>query len=383
MSSLFIGLLTVFLLIYTAGNYYVGLRIFQSFGTMLEQYRLAYWAGCTLVAATPFVARLGRNYFPGLVNDWITVIGDYWLALIYYFVIIWAIVDILRLVSRFFPAKVSWLQYPSFVIGLGVVFLVCTLISYGAWNARSPRIHHYDIKIDKNIANMASLHVVMVSDVHLGLIVGNDRLDDMVKRINALQPDVVFLAGDTIDEDVSRFVEQKMPEALRKLKTKYGVYAVLGNHEYIGGNSQLAIEHMREAGVTVLRDEYIKVNNSFYVVGRDDKMVSRITGKSRPELAKVMQGIDTSLPIFLIDHQPYNLEEGQQNGVDLQLSGHTHHGQFFPNSFVTERIFEMDWGHVRKGAYQAIVSSGYGTWGPPIRIGNYPEIVDIVIEFPE
>lgn len=91
--------------------------------------------------------------------------------------------------------------------------------------------------------------------------------------------DFVFFAGDTIDEDVSRFVERKMPEALSKLKPKFGVFTVLGNHEYLGGNSSLAVESLQQAGVRVLRDEYIKVNDQFYIVGRDDRMVGNITGK--------------------------------------------------------------------------------------------------------
>lgn len=381
MSSQFIGFLSVFFLVYCAGNYYIGLRLFQSFRGLLEPHALLFWAGYIVLAVSPFVARLGRTFFPGIIDEWITVIGNYWLAALYYFLLIWVLADGLRLIgSLAWPEALSWKQ-PSLLLGVAVAALVCGLLAFGVWNARNPRITHYDITINKAVPGLTKLRAVLVSDIHLGVIVGNDRLADLVDRINALNPDIVFFAGDTIDEDVSRFVEQKMPEALGKLRTRYGGYVVLGNHEYLGGNSELAVEQLELAGLTVLQDRYVKINDQFYVVGRDDLSVNRMTGKGREELAKVMEGVDGRLPIFLLDHQPFRLEEGQRNGVDLQVSGHTHHGQFFPNNLLTERIFETDWGYRRKGDYQAIVSCGYGTWGPPIRIGNYPEIVDIAITF--
>ena len=127
-----------------------------------------------------------------------------------------------------------------------------------------------------------------------------------------------------------------MPEILKKLRSRYGVYAVLGNHEYIGGNNELAVEYLQQAGINVLVDECLKINDQFYVVGRDDRMAGRMFGKSRIELSSLIDGIDKSLPIILLDHQPVNLEEGQRNGIDLQLSGHTHNGQFFPNTLISK-----------------------------------------------
>jgi predicted MPP superfamily phosphohydrolase len=221
----------------------------------------------------------------------------------------------------------------------------------------------------------------MVSDIHLGLVVDNSRLELMVNRINELDPDIVFLAGDTIDEDVKLFANNKMPEILKKLRSRYGVYAVLGNHEYIGGKNELAVEHLQQAGINVLVDECLKINDQFYVVGRDDRMASRMFGKSRIGLSNLIDGIDKSLPIILLDHQPVDLEEGQRNGIDLQLSGHTHNGQFFPNTLISRLVFEKSWGYLKKGEYQMVVSSGFGTWGPPIRIGSNSEITDLTISF--
>ncbi|HWI54984.1 MAG TPA: metallophosphoesterase, partial [Desulfobacteria bacterium] len=123
------------------------------------------------------------------------------------------------------------------------------------------------------------------------------------------------------------------------------------------------------------------VADSFYIVGRDDKSGSRFTGHKRKNLQDIISAVDRSLPVIVMDHQPTNLGETERAGVDLQVSGHTHRGQLFPNHLITRRIYEVDYGYLRKGNLNVIVSSGYGTWGPPIRVGSVAEIVDINVEF--
>lgn len=378
---LFPGILIIFVSIYVAGNYYVGLRFFQSVQSLIEPYSLFYWSGYAFLATSLFAARLGKRFYPGYINDLVAITGDYWLGAVYYSLLIWIGTDILRFLIDFIFPTARVIEFSSFYWGFLVLSLVSLLLLYGTWNARHPCIMHYDITIKKAVDNLPELHAVMVSDIHLGLVVDNDRLDSMVDRINELDPDIVFLAGDTIDEDVKLFVNNKMPEILKKLRSKYGVYAVLGNHEYIGDNSELAVKYLQQAGVNVLVDECVKVNNQFYIVGRDDRMAGRMTGKQRLELSRLVDGIDRNLPIILLDHQPINLKEGQLNGMDLQLSGHTHNGQFFPNNLIARRIFENSWGYLRKGECQIIVSAGFGTWGPPIRIGSNSEIIDLTISF--
>jgi uncharacterized protein len=380
MSPYLVGVLIVFFSIYLVINYYVGLHFFKSLQSLIGSYSFFYWAAFAFLAVSLFAARMGRRLFSGRINDLVSIIGDYWLAATYYSFLIWLVADILYfMVNLVYPAKTT--GYPSLYLGAGILFLVGTLLIYGTWNARHPRVMHYDVTIKKTANGLSKLHAVMVSDIHLGLVMDNDRLDDMVKSINKLDPDIVFLAGDTIDEDVKLFLNRRMPELIGKLKSRFGVYAVLGNHEYISGNNELAADYLRQAGVIVLIDEYEKVNNQFYIVGRDERMAGYMTGKRRQDLSRLMDGIDHSLPIILLDHQPHNLEEGQKNGVDLQLSGHTHNGQFFPNNLLAKRVFEHSWGYLRKGEFQVIVSAGYGTWGPPIRIGNYSEIIYLNIFF--
>ncbi|RXA21913.1 metallophosphoesterase [Methanosarcina sp. MSH10X1] len=382
-SSLFLAILIIFVSIYTAGNYYVGLRFFQSIQSFIEPYSFLYWTGYFFLAISLIAVKLGKRIHPGSVNYLVAITGDYWLAAIYYSLLIWVDVDIFHFLIDFaFPeAKIA--NYPSFYWGFTVLSVVSLLLIYGTWNANHPRVTHYDVFIKKAVSELPELHAAMVSDIHLGLVIDNRHLESMVKKINELAPDIVFLVGDTIDEDVRFFINGKIPETLKKLQPEYGVYAVLGNHEYIGGRSKQAIEYLRQAGVNVLVDECVKVNNQFYVAGRDDRMASHMAGKTRIELSGLLEGIDHNLPIILLDHQPVNLGEGQRNGVDLQLSGHTHAGQFFPNTLISRHVFENSWGYLKKGESQIIVTSGFGTWGPPIRIGSYSEIVDISISFLE
>jgi len=223
----------------------------------------------------------------------------------------------------------------------------------------------------------------MVSDLHLGTSFNNGRLAEMVEHVNALRPDIIFFAGDIIDGDVSEFAKIEMPRTLRRLTPRLGSFAVLGNHEHIGGKSADAVKHMTAAGITVLIDQYTKVNEQFYVVGRNDRS-GRYMARSvapRKELSAIMKDIDHTLPIILLDHQPAALHEPLANKVDLQLSGHTHNGQFFPNHLITNQLFEIDWGHFTKESLQVIVSCGYGTWGPPIRTSGYSEVVKINVKF--
>ncbi len=380
-SLLFLCVFIIFISIYFAGNYYVGLRFFQSIQILIEPYYVLYWTGYSFLALSLFAVKLGKRVYPGSVNYLAAITGDYWLAVVYYSLLIWAGADALHFLISFAFPETQIVKYPSFYWGFAVLSMVSLLLLYGTWNANHPRIAHYDLVIKKTAPDLPELHAVLVSDIHLGLVNDNKRLESMVNKINELAPDIVFLAGDTIDEDVRFFINSKMPEILEKLQPEYGVYAVIGNHEYIGGNCKLAIEHLKQAGVNVLVDEYIKVNNQFYVVGRDDRMAGSMAGKTRTELSRLLEGIDHNFPIILLDHQPVNLKEGQHNGIDLQLSGHTHAGQFFPNTFISRHVFEKSWGYLKKGESHIIVTSGFGTWGPPIRIGSSSEIVDIKISF--
>jgi predicted MPP superfamily phosphohydrolase len=305
------------------------------------------------------------------------------MAVIYYGFLLAFLVDIIRLLDRAIPfLPMTLKQHPEWT-GLTVVILLTCILSYGFWNARHPVINRYEISIAKHAGNLAKLHAVAVSDIHLGNIIGADRLEKLVESINQLQPDIVLLPGDIIDAELQPFITQNMGTVFRRLNPPLGVYAVLGNHEYIGGEQDAIIAALEQAGVKVLRDSRVIINNNLVVAGRDERSRNRYAGGSRAPLSAILAGINPAMPVLLLDHQPVDLEESKLQGVDLQLSGHTHRGQLYPNHLITSRIFEIDWGHLKKDSLQVIVSSGYGTWGPPIRTGNQPELLDIYITFQE
>ncbi|GAB6154140.1 metallophosphoesterase [Desulfosporosinus burensis] len=383
MNPFFILVICVVFLIYGGLNYYIGLRGWQAVFSYLPFLSpRVYWPIFSLISISYLFSRLAEKYLPTVLYEGLTVLGAYWLPVMFYSLLLITTLDILRLLDRwirFVPMGIKQSLNPA--LGLTVLILVVGIVSYGAWNARHPRVNHYDMSIAKQAGSLEQLHVVMVSDIHLGTIVHNEHLTKMVNTINELKPDLILFAGDVFDENIESSNKQEVSDTFRQLSAPFGVFAVLGNHEYIGGNADEAIKYLNEAGVKVLRDSFQKINESFYLIGRDDRSGSRFSGAKRQDLVTLMQGVNRSLPVLLMDHQPSQLAEPVEQGVDLQVSGHTHRGQMFPIQFITSRIFENDWGYLRKGDFQLIVSSGYGTWGPPVRIGNTPEIVDITIRF--
>jgi len=220
----------------------------------------------------------------------------------------------------------------------------------------------------------------MASDLHLGTINGKNFAYRVVDRINKQKPDIILLAGDIIDEDINPVLRDNVGEALLELNAKYGVYAITGNHEYIGGVND-AVEYLNRHNIHMIRDSYVKIDNSFYVVGREDRDSKRFADYSRKPLNEILEGIDKSLPVIMMDHQPFQLNEAMENGIDLQLSGHTHNGQLWPVNYIMGMIYELPWGYKLKGSTQYYVSCGVGGWGPPVRIGSRPEIINIKLNF--
>jgi predicted MPP superfamily phosphohydrolase len=379
MRSGFVIFLTTFLLIYGGGSLYAGVRLWECFSGELGSFTLLFWLMYVVLAVLPITSRMRGAVRRGGRPLWLIKLGDYWLATVYYLVVAWLALDLARLLI---PGARLTLA-PSPALGLGVITLLLVALAHGTVQGTRTRIKRYEISIDKRAAGLRSLRAVVVSDIHLGPVMNAARLKEMVAEVNPLNPDIIFLVGDIIDGDVSYFADQGMARVLRELSARYGVFAVLGNHEYLGGSGDSAASHLNEAGIHVLRDAYVKINEQFYIVGREDRMASRFTGQNRLPLTELVKGIDQNRPIILMDHQPYDLHEASTVGVDLQFSGHTHNGQFFPNNLITSRIFEVGWGYLRKGDFQIIVSCGYGTWGPPIRIGSHSEIVQVEIVFKE
>jgi predicted MPP superfamily phosphohydrolase len=294
------------------------------------------------------------------------------------------VIDLLRLINHFLPFLPEFVlaNYAKFklylLIGVSSIVLITVLTGY--LNARNPKITQLNLKIDKVVQGKKSLHMVFASDIHLGTVIRKERLQNIVKQINQLKPDIIVFGGDVVDEDIAPVIRQNLGEELLQLKAPLGVYTVTGNHEYIGG-VEPAVRYLSEHGLQFLRDTAILIDGSFYLAGREDRDKARFTGKPRKEIHDILSGVDQNLPIIMIDHQPFHLDKVVAEGVDFQLSGHTHHGQLWPFGYVTSKIYELSHGYKKKENTHFYVSNGLGTWGPPVRTGNRPEIVDIFIEF--
>jgi len=201
----------------------------------------------------------------------------------------------------------------------------------------------------------------------------------MVEEINQLDADIVIIAGDIVDTDITPFIEKKMAKEFSSLKSKYGTYVALGNHDIMMGDYEKIEEELSNNGVKVLRDEAVLVDDRFYIIGRDDISIERVAGK-RKDLNEIVENIDKGKYKIVIDHTPSSIKDSEDIGADLHLSGHTHRGQIAPANIITNKMFEIDYGHMKKGKLDTVVSSGYGTWGPPIRIGSRSEIVNLKIQ---
>jgi predicted MPP superfamily phosphohydrolase len=373
-------------LIFILANIYIGKKGLLLINGAIPKINVyLYWVMFIFIALSFVIGRLAKDKVPHFFERFLNILGGYWMAAFLYFIILLGILDIVKLIlgiKRFSFISTNSLQRIYLMSNIGTVIIVAILLGYGTYNASNLKTTKYAIKIDKTAGHVKKLNVVMLSDLHLGDIVNKQRLAKMITKINELNPDIVILAGDIIDDYIEPFIKQDMATEFRKIHSKYGIYAVLGNHEYYGGSiDKIAYEFKNSANFNLLRDETIKIDNSFYIVGREDISYERVSKIKRKTIEELLINTEVSLPIIIIDHQPTNLSEGEKAGADLQFSGHTHHGQFSPASIVTNKLFENDFGLLQKGTFNVVVSSGVGTWGPPIRIGTSSEIVHVEIEF--
>jgi len=320
---------------------------------------------------------LGRNSLPISIQKILYFPGTVWLGMMLYILMFFLIADIIYLLNcfiKFLPAKIKD-NYRKIQVYSTYIFVICLSIC-GYCQYRNPKIVEKNIHIAKTAGDYKRLKVVGVSDFHLGVANDNKRLEHFVKLINAQNPDLIIYAGDLVDNNVLPLEKERMWETINKLEAPLGVYFCLGNHEYLSGG-KASLNFLQKTNVNLLIDSSILVNESIQIVGRDDFQMRR----NRKSLKELVENVDTTLPIILLDHEPFNLNEAEENGIDLQFSGHTHNGQIFPGNLIVKQIFELPYGYLKKGNTHYYVSSGLGLWGPPFRIGTHSEVVVFNIEF--
>lgn len=245
-------------------------------------------------------------------------------------------------------------------------------VGYGIWHA--DRIETVSCKIEAPGKKKADdLHIVLISDLHLGAVTSEQKLEGIVERINEMDPDMICVAGDIFDSDYGCIEDpEKASSVLKRLTAKYGVYCCPGNHD-AGATFGLMEDFLEKSDIRCLNEEMVNIDDRMVLVGRVDS--SPIGGQGshvRQDTEALLEPLETDLPVAVIDHNPANLSQYTEK-ADLVLCGHTHHGQVWPANPVTAYGYYPE----KNGTPQAFVTSGVGVWGMPMRIGSGCEIVSI------
>lgn len=254
---------------------------------------------------------------------------------------------------------------PKLIRAISVVVYI-GIVSLAVFSAYSPVVHHLTVTTTKPLDK--PIDIALLSDTHLGRWFGNRQLDKLANLIDAQSPDVVVIAGDIMNDTTIAYDRTNMHEHLSKLTAPLGVYATLGNHDYMGYEKQIA-EAVEKAGIKVLDNESVLLDESIWLIGRsDDNDLARLSAK------ELLLEVDTAKPVMFLEHRPNAIDEIKGLPVDLHLSGHTHGGQIFPLTTLMRWFKPLAYGTKNIEGTQFLVTSGYGFGPVPFRLGTRSEI---------
>ncbi|NNB85554.1 metallophosphoesterase [Corallococcus exiguus] len=262
----------------------------------------------------------------------------------------------------------------------GALALGGGLAGYGSWRAfTAPEVTEVVVRIPKLPRSLDGFSIVQLTDLHVGPFIQRRFMDELVRRANALNPDLVAITGDLVDGTVPRL--GGFVAALGNLHARYGSFFVTGNHDYSSGAEDW-VAHLGSMGIPSLRNRHVRIGDAggtFDLVGVDDWHGGRRLGQKGYDLDLALADRDPERAAVLLAHQPANFKVAAERGVDLQISGHTHGGQLFPMTALIGLSWEHSAGHYRHGDSHIYVSRGCGFWGPPMRLGSPPELVKLVL----
>lgn len=336
----------------------------------------------------------------GTMQRIMKLISNYWLGVLMYLALTIIIADLIRLILIYIiKADQEKFRTPKVFRLIGSICLILILVTslYGVYNARNIRTTSYHVTIHKKAGNHKKLKIVLLADLHLGYNIGCSQMKQMVTKVNKQNPDLIVVAGDIFDNEYDALDDpEQLIKILRQLKSKYGVYAVYGNHDIdekilagftFGNNKEKKVsdprmdEFVKTAGMKLLRDEFVCIDQSFYLYGRPDaERVGRGINK-RKTPKELVQGMDFKKPVIVLDHEPRQLEELNRAGIDLDLCGHTHDGQMFPGNLTIHLFWKNPYGYRKVGNTHQIVTSGVGLFGPNMRVGTKAEIAVVNVDF--
>jgi uncharacterized protein len=361
---------TLITLAYILPNIYVFIRILLQF--INKGYRVHYtFIYLLLFLIYPLSNLRGTDNSSG-VMEILRIISNYLLPFYLYLFLSVLLFDILLLLNfllKIIPAeKIKKTGFKVWALS-AIISLAAVIVIAGVINFKTIRISEYSISIPAKASHAGNLKIAFVSDFHLQNRTERGFVEQFIKRINEIRPDLLLFGGDIVEGDRDDGNLTGFEEYLSGIKTKYGVYGVLGNHEHYAGQDKG--NFFNKAGIKILSDTVISIDSSFILAGRND---SHFTG--RKDIDQLMLTVRDSFPVILLDHRPTDIEN-VSGRVDIQMSGHTHNGQLFPINLITRRTYRISWGYEKIGNTHFFVSSGIRLWGPPVRTTGKSEIMVI------
>lgn len=387
--------------LYILGNVYICFRTLQWLAVCSDQTRRI---GFRLIFITLYVflscsIALAFILPHSSIQRIIANIHTFWFGILLYTILTLGIAELIRLILKFskiVPADIL-ASRRLFMLSSSVCMAVIIVLSlWGIYSATHVRDTCYEISIDKDGGKLDELDIALAADLHLGYTIGPDMMRQMVEKINAGQPDIILIAGDIFDNDYDAIEDpEELISILSELQSKYGVYAVYGNHDaaekilagFTFPSSEKKMsdprmdEFLKRAGIRLITEETLLIDDSFYLVGRADEERPGRGIDERKSPSQIMRELDASKPVIVMEHEPKFLQEVADAGVDLHLCGHTHDGQTFPASLTTDIVWENSAGYLKKGNMHSIVTSGVGLFGPNMRLGTKSEVVHINVHF--
>ena len=370
----------VLLIIFGGASYYIAYRVYQGIASFAPIVRFWPVLAVFLFLMVVMVLGFGQTMLPlpEAGKHVVSLIGFCYMGIFVYLLLFTVAADLVTAISRLM--KLSFAAAPHFkgILTISVLVLTTVISLYGFWNARQIDQVSYEVPIAGK-TDISDVNIVLISDLHLGALGSEERLEEIVDRINALEPDLICIAGDFFDTDFTSIRNpEKAMKTLKKLHSTYGTYACLGNHD-AGDTAAQMTEFLEQSNIRLLAEEYTVIDKRLVLVGRlDGAPIGDYAGQSRKPLSQWLTDVDASLPVIVLDHNPGNIEEYTRE-ADLILCGHTHKGQLFPGSLITGAMYTVDYGYYQKDTQspQVIVTSGIGYWGMPMRVGTDCEIVTI------
>ena len=387
--------------LYLIGNIYICFRVLQwlsacSAHTGRTCFRLSF-----IIIYAFFALSIGLAFIlpHSPLQRIIACIGTYWLGILLYVLIVLGVAEIVRLILRFthiLPAPSPASEKAFIAAGFVCFAAILFFCIWGIVSATHVRSTSYEITLDKGGGKLEELNIALVADLHLGYTVGPRMIRQMVEKINAQNPDIVLIAGDIFDNDYDAIGNpEELIRILSRIQSKYGTYAVYGNHDcdekILAGftfpsdrkkvSDPRMDEFLERAGIRLITEETLLIDDSFYLVGRADEERPGRGVDIRKTPQEIMEELDSSKPVIVMEHEPKFLQEAADAGFDLHLCGHTHDGQTFPSNLLCRLIWENPAGYLKKGTMQSIVTSGVGLFGPNMRVGTKSEVVNIKVHF--